>query len=259
MADIMAMTANPNQTALLIIGDEILSGRTEDANTPYLAKQLGALGLPLAEVRVVPDIEAEIVAAVNALRARYKYVFTTGGIGPTHDDITADSIGAAFGLPVGEDPEALRRLEEYYANSPGKVNAARRRMTRVPQGATLIDNAISAAPGFHIENIFVMAGVPNIVQSMFESIKPLLVGGPPVVTRTVRCHTFEGDLAAGLTAIAMRFADAGVTIGSYPTMKNGGPVVSLVVRGSDAEAVNDAAEDLAAMITELGDTPEVTS
>lgn len=245
---------NPHKTALIVIGDEILTGRTQDVNIQFLATELAASGLPLAEIRVVPDVQDEIIAAVNALRAKFKYVFTTGGIGPTHDDITAESVAAAFAVPIVEDAEALRRLHEYYGHEPGKVNEARRRMAHVPQGATLIDNPVSAAPGFCIGNVYVMAGVPKIMQAMFMGIKPTLHGGPPLLSKTVRCHVYEGDLAAGLTTIA--HAHNGVTIGSYPAMANGKPLISLVVRGHDVALIDAAVADLEKLIAGLGDTPE---
>ncbi|MBE9558517.1 MAG: competence/damage-inducible protein A, partial [Proteobacteria bacterium] len=157
--------------ALLIVGNEILSGRTTDANLPYIAGRLNDLGIRLSEVRVVADIEAEVVDALNALRARYTYVFTTGGIGPTHDDITADCVAKAFGLALIESAEARRRLEERYEESGMELNEARLRMARTPEGAVLIDNPVSAAPGFQVENVFVMAGVPKIMQAMFESLR----------------------------------------------------------------------------------------
>lgn len=256
MADIRAMsTSTPHNTALIIIGDEILTGKTQDVNTSFLAAELASIGLPLAEVRVVPDIEAEIVAAVNALRRKFKYVFTTGGIGPTHDDITADSVAAAFGVKIIEHPEALRRLEEYYADAPGKVNEARRRMTHVPEGASLIDNPVSAAPGFIFENVYVMAGVPNIMRAMFLGIKPTLQGGPPLLSKSVRCRIFEGDLAAELTVIAKKYSD--LSIGSYPSMRDGRPLVTLVVRGTDEARLAAAARDIADMISKMGDTPDI--
>lgn len=255
MADIRLMTtAAPNNTALIIIGDEILTGRTQDVNIQFLAAELASLGLPLAEIRVVPDVQAEIVEAVNILRAKFKYVFTTGGIGPTHDDITAESVAHAFAVPLLEDAEAVRRLQDYYGHEPGKLNAARLRMANVPQGATLIDNPVSAAPGFCIGNVFVMAGVPKIMQAMFAGVKPLLHGGPPLLSKTIRSHMFEGDLAAGLTAVAARHAD--VTIGSYPTMANGKPLISLVVRGYELSKVSLVRDELSQMLIALGDTPE---
>src|SRR5215813_13770086 len=176
--------------AVLVIGDEILSGRTQDTNVATIARFLGGLGIDLCEVRIVPDKEAEIVAALNALRARYRYVLTTGGIGPTHDDITADAVGAAFGLPVQHHPEAMAVLAARYA--PGDFNERRQRMARVPKGASLVKNSVSTAPGFQIENVFVMAGVPKIMQAMLEDIGPRLTRGTPVVSQSLSVPLPEG-------------------------------------------------------------------
>ena len=180
MATTSAVTA-----ALIIIGNEILSGRTKDANLPHLATELNSVGVRLAEVRVIPDIEAEIIATVNALRAKFDYVFTTGGIGPTHDDITAESIAKAFELPLTQHPEALRRLQHHYNDNGLELTAARLRMANTPEGASLIDNPISTAPGFRVGNVFVMAGVPKIMQAMLASLKDQLHGGQPMLSRTV--------------------------------------------------------------------------
>ncbi len=173
-----------NPTAcLLVIGNEVLSGRTQDANIKFLATRLGEIGIPLREVRVIPDVPATIIGTVNEVRARFDHVFTTGGIGPTHDDITSECIAAAFGVPWEPHPEAWARMERHY--KPGEFNAARQRMATMPRGATLIDNAISIAPGFTIGNVHVMAGVPRIMQSMFDALAPSLAGGPPIVSRAV--------------------------------------------------------------------------
>ncbi len=237
--------------ALLVIGDEILSGRTRDANLPFLAGRLNEHGIRLREARVVPDDEAEIVAAVDALRRRYDYVFTSGGIGPTHDDITAASIAKAFGRPLVRHPEAVRRLEAYYP--PGQLNAARLRMTEMPEGADPIDNPISAAPGFRIENVFVLAGVPVILQAMVDGLAPGLAGGTPVRSRTITCALAEGTLAEGLTAIQQRHA--AVAIGSYPYFRAGMIATSLVLRGTDPVALAAAAEEVGALIRSLGGEP----
>lgn len=255
MANIATMADNTNnKTALLVIGDEILVGRTQDVNVQFLALELAALGLPLAEVRVVPDQQDEIVAAINALRQKYKYLFTTGGIGPTHDDITADSVGMALQVPVEENAEALQRLEKHYEKFADGVNAARRRMARMPVGAKLIDNPVSAAPGFVIENVYVMAGVPKIMQAMFMGIKPALQGGPPLLSKTVRSHLFEGDLATALAAVAANNPD--VALGSYPSMRDGKPLVALVARGFEAARLDAVIAELVTMLQNLGDTPE---
>jgi len=248
----MAMEA-ASTSAVLVIGNEVLSGRTQDANLGFLAARLADLGIPVIEARVVLDEEDRIVEAVNALRARATYVFTTGGIGPTHDDITAVAIAKAFGVPVVRDPEAERRLRAHYGD--GFVNAARLKMADVPEGATLVDNPVSTAPGFRIGNVFVLAGVPAIAQAMFDALAPGLTGGPPVVSRTVSCRIPEGDFAADLTEVQARHAR--VSIGSYPHFRAGKIGVSLVVRGVDPDAVDRAAEEVEAMVRRLGGEPLV--
>ncbi len=246
--------AKTYSAALLIVGNEILSGRTTDANLPFIAGRLNALGIRLSEVRVVPDVEAEIVDAVNMLRARYTYVFTTGGIGPTHDDITADCVAKAFGLPLTEHVEARRRLAERYAETGIELNEARLRMARTPEGATLIDNPVSAAPGFQVENVFVMAGVPKIMQAMFESLRERLVGGEPLLSRSIACHLPEGLLAKGLGEIQARHE--GIDIGSYPSYSSVGFGVSVVLRHTDPAALDAAADEVAELIRALGGEPE---
>lgn len=238
--------------ALLIIGNEILSGRTKDANASFLAERLTARGIRLKEIRVVPDEPEEIVAAVNTLRGKYDYLFTTGGIGPTHDDITADCVAEAFGVPLREHPEAVRRLQAHYAN-PGMLNAARMRMTRVPEGGTLIDNPVSIAPGFRIGNVFVMAGVPKIMQAMFEGIAHTLTGGAPMLSLTVTSDLPEGTIAAALGVAQERFA--AIEIGSYPFFRGGALGVSVVLRGTDAGALEAAALLVEELIRDLGGTP----
>ena len=246
--------AKTYSAALLIVGNEILSGRTTDANLPYIAGRLNTLGIRLSEVRVVPDIESEIVDAVNMLRARYTYVFTTGGIGPTHDDITADCVAKAFGVPLIEHPEARRRLQERYDESGIELNEARLRMARTPEGATLIDNPVSAAPGFQVENVFVMAGVPKIMQAMFESLRERLVGGEPLLSRSIACHLPEGMLAQGLGEIQARHD--GVDIGSYPSYSSVGFGVAVVLRHTDPAALDATAVEVVALIRALGGEPE---
>ena len=191
--------------ALLIIGNEILSGRTKDANLPFLAEKLNGIGVRLREARVVPDIEAEIIDAVNALRARYDYVFTTGGIGPTHDDITSECIAKAFGVALERHPDAVRRLQEHYQTD--QINEARLRMANVPAGGILVDNPVSKAPGYQIGNVFVLAGVPMIMQGMVDNLLPRLKGGAPMLSRTVSCALAEGTLAEGLEAVQNRYPD----------------------------------------------------
>jgi molybdenum cofactor synthesis domain-containing protein len=248
--------------AVLVIGDEILSGRTQDVNISAIAKFLGPFGIDLCEARCVPDIKAEIVAAVNALRARYTYVFTTGGIGPTHDDITADSIGAAFGRPVEHHPEAMAMLAARYA--PGEFNDRRQRMARVPKGGTLIKNPVSTAPGFQIENVFVLAGVPKIMQAMLEDVAPRLARGVPVKTLNITVRLPEGRVAEDLAAIQLRYPQ--LSIGSYPFFTMAGSLAemrasvgtTLVVRGRDEVAVEAAATEIEAMVRSFDGAPERT-
>jgi molybdenum cofactor synthesis domain-containing protein len=236
---------NPIVTAaVLVIGDEILSGRTQDTNTATIARFLGALGIDLAEARVVPDRQDEIVAALNALRDRYDYVFTTGGIGPTHDDITADAVARAFGVAIGYHPEAFALLEARY--KPGEFNEMRKRMARTPHGASLIKNSVSTAPGFQMDNVFVMAGVPMIMRAMLEDVEPRLRKGSVVVSQTISARTAEGRIAAALLRIQDENRD--VAIGSYPFFREEESGVQLVVRGRNARAVETATQ---AIETEL--------
>ena len=237
---------------VLVIGNEILSGRTKDANLAWLAVELNKIGIRLREARVISDLEDEIVAAVNALRARYDYVFTTGGIGPTHDDITAACIAKAFGAKLIRNPEAVRRLEAHYRDR-SLLNEARLRMANTPAGATLIDNPVSKAPGFQIGNVFVMAGVPAIMQGMFDSLRPLLVGGARVLSRTVNCDLPEGVMAAGLGAIQQAHPD--IEIGSYPYMRMGKAGAAIVLRGTDAARLGVATDAVKAMMRGLGGEP----
>jgi len=224
--------------ALLIIGDEILTGRTKDKNIGYIAEYLTGIGVDLREVRVVPDVEEEIVAAVNALRHRYTYLFTTGGIGPTHDDITADCIAKAFGVGIAHDPRAVAMLKERY--TPEELNEARLRMARIPDGANLIENPVSKAPGFRIGNVFVMAGVPSIMQAMLDNIAPTLETGARMIIETIEAEGLaEGIYAEGLGQIATSFPT--VSIGSYPSFSASGFRNQIVVRGKDPDAVAGAA------------------
>lgn len=238
--------------AILVIGDEILSGRTQDTNLAYIAKFLGALGIDLCEGRVVRDVEAEIVAALDALRSRYTYIFTTGGIGPTHDDITADAIAKAFGVGIDYHPEALALLEPRY--KPGEFNIMRRRMARIPLGATLIKNSVSTAPGFQIGNVFVLAGVPMIMRAMLEDVAPRLAKGTIVVSETVGARIGEGRIAAALARI--QDAHEGVAVGSYPYYAEDGPGVQLVVRGRDPGKVEAAARAIEEAVKNEGVAPE---
>ncbi|WP_291826489.1 competence/damage-inducible protein A [Bosea sp. (in: a-proteobacteria)] len=230
--------------AILVIGDEILSGRTKDKNIGYIAEYLTNIGIELREVRVVPDVQEEIVAALNALRARYTYIFTTGGIGPTHDDITADSVAAAFGVSIDHDPRAIAMLAERFP--PDQLNEARLRMARIPAGADLIANSVSKAPGFNIGNVYVMAGVPSIMQAMLDVVAPTLQTGVKILSDTVRAGLREGDIGTALAEVAKAHPD--VSIGSYPFFSETGPDTNVVVRSRDPEALAAAMEAVKAMI-----------
>jgi molybdenum cofactor synthesis domain-containing protein len=243
----------PVTAAVLVIGDEILSGRTQDTNLGYIAKFLGAMGIDLCEGRVVADVEDEIVAALNALRSRYDYVFTTGGIGPTHDDITADAIAKAFGVGIDYNEEALALLGARY--KPGEFNEMRKRMARIPDGATLIKNSVSTAPGFQIGNVFVMAGVPMIMRAMLEeSVAPLLRRGVVVVSATISARIAEGRIAAALARI--QDSHKSIAIGSYPYYREDGFGVQLVARGRDANLVESAAKAIEDVIRAEGVEPQ---
>ena len=230
--------------AILVIGDEILSGRTKDKNIGYIAEYLTHIGGDLREVGVVPDVTEEIVAAVNALRGRYTYVFTPGGIGPTHDDITADAIAAAFGVAIDHDPRAVAMLSERF--SPEELNEARMRMARIPAGAELVANAISKAPGFNIGNVYVMAGVPAIMQAMLDVIGPTLQTGAKMLSDTVQAGLREGDIGGPLAEIARAHPE--VSIGSYPFWSETGPDTNIVVRSRDAEKLLAAMVAVKAMV-----------
>ncbi len=247
------MTETQNPTAcILVIGNEILSGRTQDVNVKFLASRLAELGIALREVRIIPDIEATIIATVNEPRAAFDHVFTTGGIGPTHDDITSQCIAAAFGVPWEPHPEAWAKMARHY--KPGEFNAARQRMATMPRGARLIENAISIAPGFSIGNVHVMAGVPRIMQAMFESLAPTLPGGKPIRARAVHGqHLLEGRLADGLAAIQARYP--GLDIGSYPYYRGEHNGVAIVAKGTDETAAEAAIAEVSALIESLGVTP----
>jgi molybdenum cofactor synthesis domain-containing protein len=230
-----------------VIGDEILSGRTKDKNIGYIAEYLTNIGIDLKEVRVVADEEPEVVTALNALRPRYTYVFTTGGIGPTHDDITADCVAKAFGVPIGYDPRAVEIMTARVAQTGGVMNEARMRMTRVPAGAELVLNKISAAPGFWIGNVIVMAGVPNVMQSMLEFVTPKLKTGARMLSESVRADAREGDIGTELGALAKQHPD--VVIGSYPFVdeKIGGNT-HVVVRARDPQKLAAAKAAVEAML-----------
>jgi molybdenum cofactor synthesis domain-containing protein len=240
--------------AILVIGNEILSGSTQDLNIAYIAKRLTQRGIILSEVRIVRDDEAQIISTLNELRAKVSYVFTTGGIGPTHDDITSACVSKAFGVAHVIAPEARRRLEEYYKGRDVVMNDARLRMAMVPAGSILIDNPVSGAPGFNIGNVFVMAGVPKIMQAMFEHVDTMIEGGPALLARSIRCNQREGDISADLEAIQKEFP--AVDIGSYPHMYQT-PSLTLTLRSADAAKVNAAAEKVAAMVRKFGEEPDI--
>ncbi len=233
--------------AILVIGDEILSGRTKDKNIGYIAEYLTTIGIDLKEVRVVPDEEPEIIGALNALRNRYTYVFTTGGIGPTHDDITADCVAKAFGVSIDVDPRARAMLLQRIAEKD--LNEARLRMARIPAGADLIVNKVSGAPGFRIGNVFVMAGVPTIMQAMLDEVAPTLKTGVKILSESVRADLREGDIGTPLGEVAKAHPDT--MIGSYPFQDDGRPNTNIVIRSRDAQrlaAAKRAVEDMLAQV-----------
>ncbi|WP_375269430.1 competence/damage-inducible protein A [Phenylobacterium sp.] len=234
--------------AVLIIGDEILSGRTQDTNLRDIARYLAAHGVDLVEARTVADVQAEIVAALNALRSRYDYVITTGGIGPTHDDITADAVAAAFGVELHEHPDIIAMMEARWGD---ELNAARRRMARVPDGGELVNNPVQGPPGFTIGNVFVLAGVPQIMRGMLQDVGPRLKGGAVVVSRTLRVEgSGEGAVAAPLEAVAK--AHPGLSLGSYPFYGQDGFGTNLVVRGRDPGEVEATLTELISVLREAG-------
>ncbi|EAQ25205.1 competence/damage-inducible protein A [Roseovarius sp. 217] len=236
----------PNPTAaMLVIGDEILSGRTREANMHYLAGEVTKVGIDLMEVRVVSDDPGAIVAAVRALSAGYDHVFTSGGIGPTHDDITAENVAAAFDRPISVRDDARAILAAHYDARGQELNAARLRMARIPDGAVLIDNPISAAPGFTIANVHVMAGVPAIFQAMLASVLPTLTGGAPILSQTLEIRRGEGDIAGPLSDLAERYPD--LSIGSYPFIRDGCYGAQIVMRGQDGARLDAAISELAGM------------
>lgn len=243
------MTNRPT-AAMIIIGNEILSGRTQDKNLNYLATELTKHGVDLNEVRVVRDVEEAIISTVNELRKTHDYVFTTGGIGPTHDDITAPCIAKAFGVDLVADDAALQCLQDYYDGRNDDFTEARRRMANVPEGATLIENPVSAAPGFNIGNVYVMAGVPRIFQGMLDGVKHTLAGGDPLQSITVTAQIKESDIAAKLGEI--QDANPDVEIGSYPYFRDGVLGTALVARASDDDALTNVADAIRTAVTELG-------
>ncbi|HEY9010223.1 MAG TPA: molybdopterin-binding protein [Devosia sp.] len=236
----------PITAGLIVIGDEILSGRTKDVNIAATAEFCTDLGIELTEVRVVSDVKAAIVEAVNALRARYTYVFTTGGIGPTHDDITADAVAEAFGVALPINAEARAMLESRWKSTGTEVNEARLRMARIPEGASLIVNSVSAAPGFRIGNVHVMAGVPVIMKAMLESIAPTLQGGKKVKSVTIRCGVGEGTIGGPFGRLQEQFPE--VKMGSYPQMGQSFVMTELVLRSADEERLAAAATEVREMV-----------
>jgi molybdenum cofactor synthesis domain-containing protein len=249
---VTAMSANPEivSAAVLVIGDEILSGRTKDKNIGYIADYLTAIGIDLKEVRVVSDDEGAIVEALNALRATYTYVFTTGGIGPTHDDITADCIAKAFGVALPYHPEAVAILKERLAKTGGELNEARMRMARIPEGAALVVNKVSGAPGFWIDNVITMAGIPTVMQSMLDEVAPKLKTGTKLISETIRADAKEGDVGTELGAIAKAHPET--IIGSYPFFDDKiGPNTNIVVRSRDAGKLAAAKAAVEGMLAQV--------
>lgn len=235
------MPANPT-AAMLVIGDEILSGRTRDSNMHHLAGELTRAGIDLREVRVVSDDRAAIIGAVQALSAAYDNLFTSGGIGPTHDDITAEAVAAAFGTPISVRDDARALLEAHYKRSGGQINEARLRMARIPDGAALIDNPVSIAPGFTIQNVHVMAGVPAVFEAMVASVLPTLTGGAPLLSQSLRIERGEGEIAGPLSDLAEKYGD--LSIGSYPYVKDGVFGANIVIRGHDGARIDAAMIEL---------------
>ena len=237
---------------LIIIGNEILSGRTRDANLQFLGENLNALGIRLMEGRVIPDVEATIIANVNEARARFDYVFTTGGIGPTHDDITSACIAKAFGRKLIRHPDAEKLLLAHY--KPEDVTEARMKMADVPEGSTLLDNPVSRAPGFQVGNVFVLPGVPRIMQAMFDLFKHRLTGGAEMLSKSIASYTPEGKIAARLTTL--QDEHPALEIGSYPFSRDGRHGSTIVIRGTDAADIADAAEKLRTIMRDLGNEPQ---
>ncbi len=235
--------------ALIVIGDEILSGRTQDKNIAQVASWLGVQGIRLGEVRVIPDVQATIVDAVNTLRVRHDYLFTTGGIGPTHDDIRVDAVAAALGVEVVIHPRARAVLDSYYATRGG-LNEGRLRMARVPEGADLIENRISGAPGIRVENLFLMAGVPHIAAQMLDALTGMLEGGLPLLSETLGCWVAESEVASLLRETER--AHAGASIGSYPFFREGKVGANFVVRSTDPATIAACAAAIAAGLTDIG-------
>lgn len=243
----MTTTHSDYTAAILIIGDEILSGRTVDQNTPWIAERISKHGIKLSEVRIVADDQEAIIHAVNVLRQKYSYIITTGGIGPTHDDITAESIAKAFDLPLEINEDARKILEDHYGKDD--LNNARLRMARIPKGGALINNPVSGAPGFKVENVYVLAGVPRIMQAMVDSFIDGLAGGEPVVSNTVTCDLAESQIAEDLGILQDQYPD--VSLGSYPQYRGGVLGLSIVLRSENTERLDKATQDVLDMIERL--------
>ena len=239
--------------AVLIIGNEILSGRTQDLNMSYLGTRLNELGIQVREARVVADDESEIVAALNTLRTRYDYLFTTGGIGPTHDDITADSVAKAFGVGIDYHPQAYQAFKDYFEETGLEANEARMRMARVPDGAALIDDSIEFMPGFQMENVFVLAGVPSVAREMFEGASKRLRRGTTLKSRSIKCHTGEGAVAGALGGLQKRYPD--VDMGSYPWTEDGRHGTTLVLRSRNPFILDESFDKVFEMVEQLGGGP----
>ena len=252
----MLSKANPT-AAIIVIGDEILSGRTKDKNIGWLAGELNKLGIQLHEARVISDNRQKIIDTVQSLSSAYDLVFTSGGIGPTHDDITTEAVAAAFNVPVVRHPEAERRLLAHYQNTELEFNAARQKMADIPETATLIDNPLSAAPGFILGNVHVLPGVPSILQAMFEGLSSKLPGGVKMTRITIQCQTGEGNIAAILSNIQARFE--GISVGSYPWFKPGQFGTAVVVSGLDAYVALDAAKAVEAEVRDFGALADIVN
>lgn len=247
----MSIEADKDQVTagVLLIGDELLSGRTKDKNFGYISEFLTAMAIDVREARIVSDVQVEIVSALNELRKRYTYVFTTGGIGPTHDDITADAVAAAFGVGIDYHPDAYKALEENCKRRGLEFTTARKRMARVPEGGVLIENAVSTAPGFQVDNVFVMAGVPNVCQAMMDVVAGRLKSGKQMLSRTIKCTVGEGDIGDALGELQQEHPD--VSIGSYPYFTATGFGTNLVVRSTDEAALNLAEKAVEALVKQL--------
>lgn len=239
--------SNVQNACVIIIGNEILSGRTQDVNISFIGQRLDKLGILLSEARIIPDEEKIIIDTINETRKKYSYVFTTGGIGPTHDDITSLSVSKAFNRPLVRNPHAVDRLQKYYASDD--LSEARLRMADIPEGASLIENPVSGAPGYQVENVFILAGIPAIMREMFEGITSRLVGGDPVLSAWVATNLRESTLAGGLAGLQNKFPE--IPIGSYPFFRNRRPGVNVVMRSTDRNRLEQVCQDLESLITGL--------